>query len=84
MRAGFADCEEDCIKKALQFIGVSKSASIEKELILWRDYAYYFMGSIGFETNKRLMVIALAIAYWTIAPGKKSSVKNQMIVVPAA
>ena len=30
------------------------------------------------------MAIALAIAYWTFAPGKKGTVKNQMIVVPAA
>ena len=30
------------------------------------------------------MAIALAIAYWTITPGKQGTVKNQMIVVPAA
>ena len=30
------------------------------------------------------MAIALAIAYWTITPGKQGIVKNQMIVVSAA
>ena len=30
------------------------------------------------------MAIALAIAYWTITPGKQGTVKNQMIVIPAA
>ena len=52
-RAAFADCDEDCIEKALQFIGVAKSASIEKDLTLWRNYTQLFMGSIGFEPNKR-------------------------------
>ena len=45
-RATFADCNEDSIEKALQFIGTDESASkgsLEKDLELWRDYAQLFM-----------------------------------------
>ena len=55
-RATFADCNEDSIEKALQFIGMDESASkdsIVKDLELWRDYAHIFLSSIGFEPNKR-------------------------------
>ena len=55
-RATFADCNENSIEKALQFIGTDESGSkgtLEKNLELWRDYARVFMGSIGFEPNKR-------------------------------
>ena len=55
-RATFADCNENSIEKALQFIGMDESASkdsIVKDLELWRDYAHIFLSSIGFEPNKR-------------------------------
>ena len=55
-RATFADCDEDSIEKALQYIGTVESASkesLEKDLTLWRNYTQLFMGSIGFEPNKR-------------------------------
>ena len=42
------------------------------------------MSSVSLEPNKIQMAIALSAAFWTIAPGQKGTLKNQMIVVPAA
>ena len=86
-RAAFNDCEETSIEKAFQLIGKGlwlPKYGVEEKLRLWQDFANVFLGFVGLKPNRRQMAIALATAYWTVAPGQAGSVKNQMIVVPAA